>query len=662
MNLSSRYLPKLLACLVFLGAFAGTASAAIITVDDDGLADYNTISDAVANANAGDTILVAAGTYREQVIVDVQVAILGAGINQTVVTPSVSNPGTGPGSQVTTTTWAFRIQADNVIISGLTVDGNNPNLSAGIDARGGIITDYSAGTYYGLQVSNCEVTNVRFRGIYAAAGGTGHQFQSNTVTNVNGHPLDSAGIFFYGAEGNAILNTVENCSIGIGFHQGGGGTIQNNVLTDCELGVLANNSEAPVTIEDNVITGCDQGVQSIAVDTTVSVLTNILTGCSTALTFFGMGTNTNIVTGNVIDCLGIPSSNGIFASTDVSPWGYGDLNLAVTSNDIMYAEYGIVLSEDVGNNSYALNCTISGAAPLYNRFIGNLLFNLYLQDCNDNVDATHNVWGAVTPSVIEAAIWHQFDDLSLGLVTYTNTINLYITVDDDGTGDFFTINPAVQNLVPGGTILVKPGSYVQDVVIDRSCIIQGSGTDSDPLVGTVLSGASVDPLMVVVSVTGADVTIDNLRIDGVQPTYVRARHCVYGNGISDLKVTDCVMGPARSAIHYENSTDGVFLRNEIFDFGLNVNVGGGIFVQNSTATVGTYGSGNYLHDGVASGVILNGGSSGTVTGNRAVNCGVGYLSYSVGGATTFDKNEARNCNQGFQALGNLAPVTRTRGK
>ncbi|MFH0947253.1 MAG: right-handed parallel beta-helix repeat-containing protein [Planctomycetota bacterium] len=659
-----RILPKhplflMLCLLVILGAFTGAAGAAIITVDDDGLADYDNISDAIANANTGDTILVAAGTYEEQVIVNVQVSIVGAGVNQTIVMPSISNAGTGSGSQVATTTWVFRIQANNVIITGLTVNGNNPNLSAGIDARGGIITDYSTGTYSGLQVSNCMVTNVSFRGIYAAAGGTAHQFQSNNVTNVNAHPLDSAGIFFYGAEGNAILNTVENCSIGIGFHQGGGGTIQNNVLRNCELGALANSSVTPVNVEDNVITDCDQGVQSIAVDTTVSVLTNIITGCLTGLTFFGMGANTNVVAGNVIDCQNISNSNGVFASTDVSPWGYGNLNLTLTNNDIMYSEYGIVLSEDVGNNSYALNCTISGGATLYNRFIGNLSFNLYLQDCNDDVDATYNVWGAVTPSVIEAAIWHQFDDLSLGLVTYTNTINLYITVDDDGTGDFYTINPAVQNLVPGGTILVKPGSYVQDVVIDRSCIIQGSGTDSDPLVGTVLSGASVDAALVVVSVTGSDVTIDNLRIDGTQPTYARARHCVYGNGISNLKVTDCVMGTARSAIHYENSTAGVFLRNEIFDFGLNVNTGGGIFVQNATATVGTFGSGNYLHDGVASGVILNGGSSGTVTGNRAANCGVGYLAYAVGGAATFDRNEARDCLQGFQGFGNLAPVTYT---
>jgi len=319
MNINKRIVRTSSAIIAAGLLLSGFARADTIFVDDDGSGDYLTISEAVANAADGDVIVVAPGTYVEEVIVDVSVTIAGSGIGQTIVTPANSNPGSGNGSQVTTTTWVFRIQDDDVTISGLTVDGNNPALGPDIDARGGIITDYSAGTYNGLEVLSCEVVNVVYRGIYAAAGGTGHSFVLNSVGNIKGMMLDSVGIFFYGAEGEARDNDVVDCSIGIGFQSGGGGTFSDNTVSLCDLGFLANGSTAPVTIQGNDMEDCDQGIQSIAVNTTVDVLDNTATGCGTGLTFFGAGTGSNVADGNTIDGQGEVDSNGVFTSTDISP-------------------------------------------------------------------------------------------------------------------------------------------------------------------------------------------------------------------------------------------------------------------------------------------------------------------------------------------------------
>ena len=57
---------RLLLALI-VSVLAVPCSAAIITVDDSGAADYRTIQEAINNAQDGDTIVVKPGTYREQV-------------------------------------------------------------------------------------------------------------------------------------------------------------------------------------------------------------------------------------------------------------------------------------------------------------------------------------------------------------------------------------------------------------------------------------------------------------------------------------------------------------------------------------------------------------------------------------------------------------------
>jgi hypothetical protein len=53
---------KLILALVFL-LLAGSSQAGIITVDDDGPADFNNIQAAIDDSNDGDKIIVADGTY-----------------------------------------------------------------------------------------------------------------------------------------------------------------------------------------------------------------------------------------------------------------------------------------------------------------------------------------------------------------------------------------------------------------------------------------------------------------------------------------------------------------------------------------------------------------------------------------------------------------------
>jgi len=649
-------LPALALVAPSAASAASAAPATTWVVDPGGFGDFLTIQEAIDASAPGDTIVVNPGVYVEELVVPVTVTIAGAGVGQTIVRPATSLPGSGPGSQLDTTTWLARVAADDVVLSGISFEGDNPDLGGPVDARGGIVTDFTAGTFDGLTVIGCEVADVAYRGIYAAAGGSGHTLSSNTVRNVSQQFLDSVGIFLYGAVGEARNNHVSDCSIGIGFQSGGGGDLTDNLLEGCDLGLLANGSTSPVTMADNTFDDCAQGMQGIAVNTTVSIQGNTATGCTTGLTLFGLGSGSYVVEDNSFDGQSIAGSSALFLSTDVSPWGYGDLHVVARRNVLSHTEVAVALYEDPVNNHPLLDLTLSGAASDYNTFTGSGVYNVELSGCDDDVAATHNFWGAVNAALIEQTLYHQPDDPTLGLIDFSDTVNLLITVDDDGPADFPTINPAVQALLPGGTILVMPGLYQQDVVVDRSCVIQGSGTSSDPSLGTVLQGASIHPDMCVVTVTGPDVFLHDLRVDGQQPVYNQARRAVYGNTTSGLTVTDCVIHTATSGIAYVSSTGGTFLRNEVYDFGKSLQEGGGIFLWNSEGDIGATGQGNYVHDGLATALIHHNSSSGTCVGNLAVNAPLGHLSNGSKTLMRVEGNEAEGCDQGFQGIANKVAV------
>ena len=197
---------------LMLGAFASTPARASINavryvspigVDSIGTnclsAPCRTISFAIGRATAGDTINVAAGTYAENVQIDKNVTVQGAGSSTTII----------DGGSIGPVFYIFGTGTD-VTLSGLTIQ--NGSATTGLYQYGGGIYYESAGQ---LTVSAANII-------------------SNTALQGGG------GIF---SQGQLTLNSVNVLNNSISGAQGGGGLrISNEAkLTDV---TIANNSSA----------------------------------------------------------------------------------------------------------------------------------------------------------------------------------------------------------------------------------------------------------------------------------------------------------------------------------------------------------------------------------------------------------------------------------
>ena len=322
---------------------------------------FSTIQSAIDDSNtvAGDTVDVGAGTYVENVIVTKSVTIDGAG-STTIVMPAISNPTGGSGSIYPGASNVFLVQANDVKIKDLVIDGDNPNLTssinvggANLDARNGIITDHNAGIFNGLEVSNVTVKNIYLRGIYPSSGGT-FNIHHNTVTNVQGEGASIA-IFGWGGPGTFAYNVVSYANDGISANHSKGIQFLNNNVSFSGSGIHTDNSGDGGGVADmisgNTVSNClgnDYGIWTFVNYLPVTVQNNTVTGCALPYSVWGSGNTTTVqFTGNTATA---PTPNtgsiGFYLTTSGAGWGYYDAHADFTGNTISGFDTGIYLGAE----------------------------------------------------------------------------------------------------------------------------------------------------------------------------------------------------------------------------------------------------------------------------------------------------------------------------
>ena len=265
-----------------------------------GCDSFATIQGGVNGVTSGGTVNVAAGTYTENVTIAQPVTVTGAGASVVFLIPAISSPNSCVGASLCPGgSNVILVQASNVTISGLTVDGDNPGLTSGIvrdgadlDARNGIITNHAAGVYQNLEVHHTTVKNIYLRGMYASSGGT-FNFHDNTVQNVKGDGGSICMFNFLGA-GAFTNNTVSACNDAISSNHSRGTTYTGNTVTTSDSGIHSDNAGdsggTNDTISNNTVTNSPvfgYGIWVFVPYKTVHVTNNTVTNVDVGYAVFG---------------------------------------------------------------------------------------------------------------------------------------------------------------------------------------------------------------------------------------------------------------------------------------------------------------------------------------------------------------------------------------
>jgi hypothetical protein len=371
-----------------------------------------TIQRGIDLAPEGRTVNIAAGTYVENLVVNKSLEIAGAGQASTIVIPAITgaNPCSGaslcPGASN-----LILVEANDVVIHDLTVDGDNPALTgssnvggANLDARNGIITNHAAGVFNGLEVFNTTVKNIYLRGMYASSSGT-FNFHDNTVTNVQAEGASIA-MFAWGGPGAMANNTVSFANDAISANHSKGIQFLDNTVTNSLSGIHTDNAGdgggVADLIQGNTVDCTDTpgayGVWTFVPYIAPTVNDNTVTNCDVSLSAWGQGAAvTHQFTNNNVSNTLAAGSVGAYITTDLISFGYTDISVNFTGNVITGFETGLYFTADQQSwNPQPYEAKTITAAFHLNQISGNTVPADKGASGTYVIDLENNWWGSAS--------------------------------------------------------------------------------------------------------------------------------------------------------------------------------------------------------------------------------------------------------------------------
>jgi len=474
-----------------------------------------TITYAIGQSISGDTINVAAGTYDEQVVIDKNLTLQGAG-DTTIIKPSSAAKltitytlGTQTGALWNGKKLASIISvsnAGNVIIKDLKVDGESvTSLPAGADYVVGVSYGETGGTISNVKVVNMNKIpeSIRTYGMWldAVSNSVSVEVKSSNIELYNKNGINSRGATLtINIHDNSVTGP-DTASTqypnGIGIVSGAMGTAAKNVITYIQTpgedytatGIFTYDTSG-VTIEDNTISEALTGIALSGTPSTGGtgnsfVERNTIFNCDVGIQLETPNTVNNKITGNTIY----------------------DNDLAFYLNGINGD--GVQYSMGAGNEAN------------YNKIYSNLQG---IENTNPDVmfNAEKNWWGSSTGPTHSSNPEGTGDSISdnvdyspwLGAVPETTPMTWY-------TND--KIQDAINAANSGDTINVLAGTYVEDLTIPSSKTSLNLVGSPATIKGVSNVDASLAPLAVPnIEILANGVKLHDFTIEG--PNYQAGRY------------------------------------------------------------------------------------------------------------------------------------------
>lgn len=177
-----------------------------------------------------------------------------------------------------------------------------------------------------------------------------------------------------------------------------------------------------------------------------------------------------------------------------------------------------------------------------------------------------------------------------------------LTVNNGGEEDYKSIQKAVNDANPGDTILVYPGTYKENIVVDRELrIISKSGNPEDTI---VLASTQNEHVFKIAS---DNVTIRGLKIKDASGNPGNYKYGIYLDGIKNCIIDNNYISNNREGIFLIDTSNNTLINNKL----PKNNDAGIILMSSDNNTI----MNNHMSGNVAGIIIIHFSSNNTVDGN-----------------------------------------------
>lgn len=253
-SLALLILELLLSSIGGLFAFLVRANPDVIRVP----ADFSTIQEAINVASPGSTILVSAGSFYEQIVVNKTLTIIGQDKSTTTL------KGLGTAAVLT-------VRADDVTIDGFTI-GNSHQGVEGIciyNSQRATVTNVIVGSMSntGIVLIDSNESRIQRNGIFGNGNLVGIPYGGGVeLVNATNNLIDANvfannvvfGIHLYDSENNTISkNVLSNSGYGIIFSASQSNTAFGNMIVDNFVGILLEYSNSNILYDNGFINNAE---------------------------------------------------------------------------------------------------------------------------------------------------------------------------------------------------------------------------------------------------------------------------------------------------------------------------------------------------------------------------------------------------------------------